>query len=65
MATDKLTAVSDSPARVAFELMEKIANSCYESDKQAQKTREYWLKLYRQCYKASSGSDRETILRDD
>ena len=45
---------NDAKARVAFDLMDHIARR--ESGKDAeQKTRDYWLTLYVQCYKAASG----------
>lgn len=71
MANEKLaisgpvSVVSDSPSRVAFDLMDKIASRTYDADKEAQKTKDYWLKLYRQCYKATSGFQIESILKDD
>jgi len=55
---------SDSKQAVAFELMKHIAN--WEEGKGAQmKTRDYWLTLYRQCYKATNGSALERILQAD
>jgi len=55
---------SDSKQAVAFELMKHIAN--WEEGNGAQmKTRDYWLTLYRQCYKAANGSALERILQAD
>ena len=46
---------SDSNARVAYELMLHISGweTVSDSDK---RNRDYWLKLYWQCYQASSGA---------
>ena len=55
---------SESKQAVAFELMKHIA-SCEKADEVQTKTRAYWLTLYRQCYKATSGSPLERILQDD
>ena len=58
--------VSDSTARVAYELMQDIANREYESIPDAQKkSREYWLTLYSQCWKAASGYSLESILKEE
>jgi hypothetical protein len=46
---------SDAKERVAFDLMEHIGNQCFDSDQAAQKTKDYWLKLYQQCLKATKG----------
>ena len=43
---DKIQLV-DSPERIAFDLMLEISH--FESEKQVEKTREYWLKLYSEC----------------
>ena len=50
---------SESKSRVAFELMQWI--SSYESGKDSA-NRDYWLKLYNQCYKAANGSDIKYVL---
>lgn len=57
--------VCDSQQRVAFDLMQHIGSATYETDKSAQKTKDYWLKLYRQCYKAADGDSQESILKED
>jgi hypothetical protein len=56
-----ITVESDSKARVAFDLMERIA--ARESVDRGERStagedrnkREYWLKLYHQCWEAASG----------
>lgn len=49
--------VSDSTARVAYELMRDIADREYEATPEAQrKSREYWLTLFHQCMKAAQGT---------
>ena len=59
--------VSDAKERVAYDLMMTIHVSCKDTviEKEAQKTREYWLKLYAQCYNAASGHSLKSILKDD
>lgn len=53
---------SDSNARVAYELMSYISG--WESAPEAEKrTREYWLKLYWQCYQAADGSSLSHVLQ--
>lgn len=54
---------SDAKQRVAFDLMKHIGNQCYSTDKDTQSTKDYWLKLYRQCYKATNGNSQESILK--
>ena len=54
---------SDSKARVAFELMEKIVRNT--SDEAQRKDKTYWLTLYRQCYKATNGDLLKYILQDE
>lgn len=55
--------VTDSKQRVAFDLMKLIdAHSPVELERQK---KDYWLTLYRQCYKAASGSSLESILREE
>ena len=56
--------VSDSKQAVALELMKHIS-ACEKADDELTRTRAYWLTLYRQCYKATSGSPLERILQDD
>jgi len=53
---------SDSNARVAYELMSHISGweSASDSDK---RKRDYWLKLYWQCYQAASGSSLSHVLQ--
>lgn len=59
---------SSSFNRIAFDLMEKIG--MVESDHgeftPEQKKRDYWLKLYHQCYKvvSSRGTDIQDILKE-
>jgi len=47
-----------SPTAVAWQLAFTIARE----EKSEEKTREYWLTLYRQCYKATSGHTLDSIL---
>lgn len=54
---------SDSKQRVAFELMDRI-DTC-GNVKPDQKDKKYWLTLYRQCYKAVSGSSLSEIIKED
>jgi hypothetical protein len=49
---------SDSKARVAYDLMHRIMS--YEKD--VERTRDYHLTLYRQCYKAVDGEILNYIL---
>jgi len=53
---------SDSNARVAYELMTLISNREKPSEADT-KTREYWLKLYWQCYQATDGSSLSHVLQ--
>jgi len=62
--TGPVKIVSDSSSRVAFELMTHIGIATYDTDKTEQKTKNYWLKLYRQCYKATTGHGQESILKE-
>jgi hypothetical protein len=55
---------SESKQAIAFELMKHIS-TCEQADQEKTRTRAYWLTLYRQCYKATSGSSLERILQDD
>jgi len=54
---------SDSKQAVAYTLMQHIA-AC-EDESAKKKTRAYWLTLYRQCYKATTGASLERILQAD
>ncbi|MBF7691121.1 hypothetical protein [Acinetobacter pollinis] len=59
----------NSVERIAFELMEKIANSessYYEDGVGKPNSREYYLKLYNQCHKVvySRASKIDEILKD-
>ncbi|WP_180113403.1 hypothetical protein [Acinetobacter sp. YH12073] len=59
----------NSIERIAFDLMEKISQSesYYNLDEQKQKNpREYFLKLYNQCYKVVDykGVDIDKLLGD-
>ena len=53
---------SDSKQAVAFTLMQHIAAN-EGADAAQTKMRAYWLTLYRQCYKATTGSSLERILQ--
>jgi hypothetical protein len=56
-----ITVTPDSKARVAFDLMEKIATrestegGARSSTGEDRNKRDYWLKLYHQCWEAASG----------
>ena len=52
---------NDAKARVALELMERISRHEHSVTAE-QKTREYWLTLYRQCWKAANGEYLKGIL---
>ncbi|MBW4055992.1 MAG: hypothetical protein HIU83_11460 [Proteobacteria bacterium] len=54
---------SDCKARVAFDLMEKIAR--YTSDENQRKDKKFWFTLYRQCHKAVNHTNLEGILKED
>lgn len=55
--------VSDNSfERVAFELMQHIAN-WEDSEKNDKSSRDYWLKLYMQCRRAAHGSAAEAVLQ--
>lgn len=53
---------SDSNARVAYELMSLIANR-EKAPATDVSTREYWLKLYWQCYQAANGASLSHTLQ--
>lgn len=56
---------SGSAASVAFNLMQFIGSGGELNGKDQEAKRQYWLTLYRQCYKAASGYPLESILRKD
>lgn len=56
-----ITVKSDSRDRVTFDLMMIIDQ--YSDLGSEKKTKEYWLKLYHQCYKATNGHDLGSILK--
>lgn len=60
-----VTVVSDAKQRVAYDLMLTIGTNTFTADKEDQKTREYWLKLYSQCYRATEGNYLESILKEE
>jgi hypothetical protein len=61
--------VSDSPQRVAFDLMKHIANQEIRSAPAEQRDRAYWLTLFYQCMAVSKNKtsplDLSTILELD
>lgn len=60
----KVQTINASPAQVAFNLMQYLAN--VGSTDQERNTRKFWLTLYIQCYKATSGNySLESILKED
>jgi hypothetical protein len=54
-----------SPAAVAYELMLHIGSGDDLQGKDQESRRQYFLTLYRQCYKATSGHGLESILQRD
>lgn len=56
---------SDSAASVAYQLMLHIGSGedLFKKDQAARQ--QYFLALYRQCYKAASGHPLESILQSD
>lgn len=52
--------VSDTKERVAYDLMQVIA---FADGEPQTKSREYYLTLYRQCWKAANGDPLELILK--
>ncbi len=55
---------SNSKQSVAFDLMKHIAFNEKVGDEQ-KKSRQYWLSLYRQCWKATNGGSLESILKEE
>lgn len=51
---------SNATSRVALDLMKIISNNDPDHAQKSQK--EYWLKLYRQCYKATNGNNITSVL---
>lgn len=52
---------SDSRQRVAYDLMERIAGWDAGKD-QEKRSRDYWLRLYSQCYSVVDGGSAEHAL---
>ena len=50
----------DSKERVAYDLMRAISGAEPASDDKS--TRDYWITLYNQCYRACSGASARNIL---
>jgi hypothetical protein len=50
-----------SPARVAFDLMSHIG-SRERINKKQEESRDYWLKLYVQCHRATHGALADRVL---
>jgi hypothetical protein len=61
MNTDNKTALPNDAASVAFDLMEHIA-SREKPQPELHASRDYWLTLYRQCYKAARGDALQYVL---
>ena len=57
--TNPISIKSDATSRVAFDMMQWIAG--YEASEE-RKDRDYWLKLYNQCYKAAGGASLKHVL---
>lgn len=60
--TGPVQIASTSAEIAAFELMKHIAQ--FETQTGDQKNRKYWLTLYRQCYKATTGNLLERIFEE-
>ena len=62
--TNPIEIKDNSKERVAYDLMVYIS---YDEKKQGDKNkdRKYWLTLYAQCLKATSGYPLESILKED
>jgi hypothetical protein len=60
MTEQKVTVENDSAERVAYDLMERIA-----SLESGEHNREYFLTLYCQCLKATSGYTLSNVLKDE
>lgn len=58
---DDVNIKSSSKESVAFDLMKTI----YTYEKPNDKNRKYWLTLYSQCLKATSGHTLESILKEE
>lgn len=54
----------NSKERVAYDLMKMIWHDDSRAE-QNQTDRKYWLTLYSQCLKATSGYSLESILKED
>lgn len=59
--TNPVEVQNDAKARVAFDLMVHISRSEKGVSKE-QATRDYWLTLYMQCWRAANGSSLKHIL---
>jgi hypothetical protein len=57
------TRTNDSGERVAYDLMEKIATHESIAMTEERKKRDYWIKLYHQCFRATRGATPEDILK--
>ena len=62
--TNPVEIKDNSKERVAFDLMNVIASDEYDGSRTEQKNRKYWLSLYCQCLKATSGYPLESILKE-
>lgn len=51
----------DSHARVAYDLMDRIAR--VEGSSEQMRTRDYWLKLYAVCNAATQGVHPDSLLK--
>jgi hypothetical protein len=54
----------DSAPRVAYDLMIYIAGKEFDTTQQAHGTKDYWFKLYAQCFQAVHGSTAIPILKE-
>ena len=54
-----------SKERVAFDLMDKIYSEEYKKRRGDNYDRKYFLTLYRQCLKATSGFGLDSALKED
>lgn len=55
MADQTVKIVDNSQHRVAYDLMQQISLKEFDSKKDAQRDREYWIELFVRCFQATNG----------
>ena len=50
-----ITTRQDSGERVAYDLMQHIANATFKDGDHAKRDERYWLELYQRCHRATRG----------